>query len=46
MTAAEMLDDEFYVGAENNYNVFTVRKNSDAVTDDERGPDLRLLGSL
>ncbi|AQK92546.1 DNA damage-binding protein 1a [Zea mays] len=36
MTAVEMLDDEVYVGAENGYNLFTVRKNSDAATDDER----------
>ncbi|AQK88922.1 DNA damage-binding protein 1a [Zea mays] len=36
MTAVEMLDDEVYVGAENSYNLFTVRKNSDAATDDER----------
>ncbi|GJN15385.1 hypothetical protein PR202_gb02295 [Eleusine coracana subsp. coracana] len=37
MTAVEMLDDEIYIGAENNYNLFTVRKNSDApATDDER----------
>jgi len=36
MTAVEMLDDEAYIGAENSYNLFTVRKNSDAATDDER----------
>ncbi|WVZ99800.1 hypothetical protein U9M48_045048 [Paspalum notatum var. saurae] len=36
MTAVEMLDDEVYIGAENSYNLFTVRKNSDAATDDER----------
>ena len=36
MTAVEMLDDEAYIGAENGYNLFTVRKNSDAATDDER----------
>uniref|UniRef100_A0A0D3GBK3 DNA damage-binding protein 1 n=1 Tax=Oryza barthii TaxID=65489 RepID=A0A0D3GBK3_9ORYZ len=37
MSAVEMLDDEIYIGAENNYNIFTVRKNSDAATDEERG---------
>lgn len=37
MTAVEMIDDDIYVGAENSYNLFTVRKNSDAATDEERG---------
>lgn len=37
MTAVEVLDDDTYVGAENSFNLFTVRKNSDAVTDEERG---------
>ncbi|KAK1698870.1 hypothetical protein QYE76_015567 [Lolium multiflorum] len=33
MTAVEMIDDDIYIGAENSYNLFTVRKNSDAATD-------------
>ncbi|KAJ3708399.1 hypothetical protein LUZ61_012104 [Rhynchospora tenuis] len=37
MTAVEILDDDVYLGAENNFNLFTVRKNSDAATDEERG---------
>jgi DNA damage-binding protein 1 len=37
MTAVEILDDDTYLGAENSFNLFTVRKNSDAATDEERG---------
>ncbi|XP_020599967.1 DNA damage-binding protein 1 [Phalaenopsis equestris] len=37
MTAVEILDDDVYLGAENNFNLFTVRKNSDGATDEERG---------
>ncbi|XP_010906318.1 DNA damage-binding protein 1a [Elaeis guineensis] len=37
MTAVEILDDDIYLGAENNFNLFTVRRNSDAATDEERG---------
>jgi hypothetical protein len=36
MTAIDILDDDTYIGAENWYNLFTVRKNSDAATDEER----------
>ncbi|XP_031500678.1 DNA damage-binding protein 1 [Nymphaea colorata] len=36
MTAVEILDDDIYLGAENNFNIFTVRKNMDAATDEER----------
>lgn len=36
MSAVEILDDDIYLGAENNYNLFTVRKNSDGATDEER----------
>lgn len=36
MTALDMLDDDTYIGAENHFNLFTVRKNTDATTDDER----------
>eukprot|EP00959_Pyramimonas_sp_CCMP1952_P338317 7085006-Pyramimonas_sp.AAC.1 len=35
MTAVEVLDDDTYLGAENSFNLFTVRKNSDAGTDEE-----------
>ncbi|KAF5752708.1 hypothetical protein HS088_TW01G00624 [Tripterygium wilfordii] len=37
MSAVEILDDDVYLGAENNYNLFTVRKNSEGATDEERG---------
>ncbi|CAI9760069.1 unnamed protein product [Fraxinus pennsylvanica] len=37
MTAIEILDDDIYLGAENNFNLFTVRKNSEGATDEERG---------
>lgn len=36
MTAVEVLDDDTYIGAENSYNLFTLRKNSDAVSDEDR----------
>jgi len=36
MTAVEILDDDTYIGAENSFNLFTLRKNSDAATDEER----------
>lgn len=36
MTAVEILDDDTYLGAENNYNLFTLRKNSDAASDEDR----------
>lgn len=45
MTAVEILDDDVYLGAENNFNLFTVRKNSDAATDEERGR-LEVLGEF
>ena len=31
-----MLDDDTYIGAEHAFNLFTVRKNVDATTEDER----------
>ncbi|CAN0877348.1 DNA damage-binding protein 1a [Linum grandiflorum] len=37
MSAVEILDDDIYIGSENNYNLFTVRKNSEGATDEERG---------
>lgn len=36
MSAVEILDDDVYLGAENNFNLFTVRKNSEGATDEER----------
>jgi hypothetical protein len=36
MCAVAILDDDTYLGAENSYNLFTVRKNSAAATDEER----------
>jgi len=36
MTAVEALDDDHYIGAENAFNLFTVKRNSEAATDDER----------
>jgi len=36
MTAISFLDDETYIGAENGLNLFVLRKNSDAATDEER----------
>ncbi|KAJ8548958.1 hypothetical protein K7X08_030924 [Anisodus acutangulus] len=36
MSAVEILDDDIYLGAENNFNLFTVRKNSEGATDEER----------
>ncbi|GJX63382.1 DNA damage-binding protein 1a [Tanacetum coccineum] len=37
MSAIEILDDDIYLGAENNFNLFTVRKNSEGATDEECG---------
>jgi len=36
MSAIEVLDEDTYLGAENSFNLFTVRKNSDASADEER----------
>jgi len=36
MTAVAFLDDEAFLGAENGFNLFVARKNSDAATDEER----------
>ncbi|KAH9606926.1 hypothetical protein KSS87_009321 [Heliosperma pusillum] len=36
MSAVEILNDDIYLGAENNFNLFTVRKNSEGATDEER----------
>ena len=37
MSSIEALDDDTFIGAESSFNLFTVRKNSDAATDEERG---------
>jgi DNA damage-binding protein 1 len=37
MTAVEILDDDTFLGAENSFNLFTMRKNSEAASDDDRG---------
>ncbi|PQQ07441.1 DNA damage-binding protein 1a-like [Prunus yedoensis var. nudiflora] len=37
MSAVEILDDDVYLGAENFFNLFSVRKNSEGATDEERG---------
>ncbi|PSS09490.1 DNA damage-binding protein like [Actinidia chinensis var. chinensis] len=37
MSAVEILDDDIYLGAQNNFDLFTVRKNSNGATDEERG---------
>jgi DNA damage-binding protein 1 len=35
MTAVEFLDDDIYLGAESNFNIFTAKKNNDAAINDE-----------
>jgi len=37
MTAVDIIDDDNFVGAENSFNIFSVSKNAEAVTDEERG---------
>ena len=36
MTAVSVLDDDVYLGAENSFNIFTVMKNADAASDEDR----------
>ena len=36
MTAVSILDEDTFLGAENSYNIFTVHKNADATSDEER----------
>uniref|UniRef100_A0A061SBD9 DNA damage-binding protein 1 n=1 Tax=Tetraselmis sp. GSL018 TaxID=582737 RepID=A0A061SBD9_9CHLO len=36
MSSVEALDDDVYIGAEHGCNLFTVRRNAEAVTDDDR----------
>jgi len=43
MTSVEIIDDDTFIGAENSFNLFTVKKNSDAATDEERGR-LEIIG--
>ena len=35
MTVVEFLDDDIYLGAESNFNIFTAKKNNDAAINDE-----------
>eukprot|EP00743_Colponemidia_sp_Colp-15_P005247 GILK01005646.1.p1 GENE.GILK01005646.1~~GILK01005646.1.p1 ORF type:complete len:1143 (+),score=205.41 GILK01005646.1:93-3431(+) len=37
MTAVEILDDDTFIGAENSFNLFTVKKNNESAIDDDRG---------
>lgn len=43
MSAVEILDGDIYLGAENHFNLFTVRKNSEGAAEEERGC-LEVLG--
>ncbi|KAJ6886551.1 hypothetical protein NC651_027042 [Populus alba x Populus x berolinensis] len=43
MSAVEILDGDIYLGAKNNFNLFTVRKNSEGAAEEERGC-LEVLG--
>lgn len=36
MTASEMLDSDHYIGADNAFNLFTVARNNNAVTEEDR----------
>ena len=36
MTAISVLNDDVFLGAENSFNLFTVRKNADAASDEDR----------
>jgi len=36
MTAVEMVDDDYFLGAENDSNLFVVRRNAEAATDEDR----------
>eukprot|EP00051_Salpingoeca_urceolata_P028390 m.486586 g.486586 ORF g.486586 m.486586 type:complete len:1102 (+) comp24511_c0_seq1:335-3640(+) len=36
MSAVEVIDDDTFLGAENGYNIFTCKRNSDSSEDDER----------
>ena len=43
MSAVEILDGDIYLGAENNFNLFTVRKKSEGAAKEERCR-LKVLG--
>ncbi|KAJ6886557.1 hypothetical protein NC651_027047 [Populus alba x Populus x berolinensis] len=43
MSAIEILDGDIFLGAENNFNLFTVRKNSEGAAEEEQGR-LEVLG--
>jgi DNA damage-binding protein 1 len=36
MTATMILDDQVYLGAESNYNIFSLKKNDDALREEDR----------
>ncbi len=36
MTGVEVLDDDTFLGAEDSFNLFTMRKNSEAASDEDR----------
>lgn len=36
MTATMILDDTVYLGAESNYNIFSLKKNEDALREEDR----------
>ena len=40
-----MIDDDTYIGGENSFNLFTVLKNSDATTEEDRGR-LEIVGEF
>ncbi|XP_017785317.1 PREDICTED: DNA damage-binding protein 1 [Nicrophorus vespilloides] len=45
MTSIEILDDEVFLGAENNFNLFVCQKDSAAPTDDERS-QMQVVGQI
>lgn len=45
LTAATILDDDVYLGSENNYNLYTVRKNDD-VAEEEARARLQFVGGF
>ena len=45
MTAVEILEDDVYLGAENNFNLFTVKRNIEAAGEEERG-QLEVVGEF
>eukprot|EP01095_Lingulamoeba_sp_RSL-Kostka_P008847 TRINITY_DN3000_c0_g1_i1.p1 TRINITY_DN3000_c0_g1~~TRINITY_DN3000_c0_g1_i1.p1 ORF type:complete len:376 (+),score=118.17 TRINITY_DN3000_c0_g1_i1:2-1129(+) len=43
MNAVEVIDDDTFIGSENFNNIFTTKKNTDAISDEERGK-LQVVG--